>query len=169
MRAHRERLGWSQADLAKRLSDTGVPGVYPTTIAKIEAGDRAVRVDELDGLATVFGASVDLLLGRYGDRDELTLAAGNLQELARENAVHMGNLRETLASLLDDVRYYADLEASGAGGALIQATEVVLAVVGEARQGLATLAAVPLASPQFGSEGTLSATVRAVQKQEDPQ
>jgi transcriptional regulator with XRE-family HTH domain len=163
-------MGWSQAQLAEMLSER-VPGVYPTTIAKIEAGDRAIRVDELDGLATIFGASVDLLLGRYGNRDELTLAATNLRELARENTVHVGDFRETLASLLDDVRYYADLEASDAAGALIRATEVVLAIVTEARHALDTLAATPLVSAQFSSEGTFTATVEVVEKpqQEDPQ
>jgi hypothetical protein len=121
-----------------------VPGVYPTTIAKIEAGDRAVRVGELDGIATLFGASVDLLLGRYSDRDELTLVAQRLQGLAHENAGHMGDFRETLTSVLDDVRYYADLEASGTADALIQAADTALAAINGAQQALSALAATPL-------------------------
>jgi hypothetical protein len=38
--------------------------VHPTTIAKIEAGDRAVRIDEATALADIFEVSLDSLLGR---------------------------------------------------------------------------------------------------------
>jgi transcriptional regulator with XRE-family HTH domain len=59
----RESHGWSQADLSKLLKARGV-SVYPNMLHKIERGDRAIRVDELSALATVFGISVDTLLGR---------------------------------------------------------------------------------------------------------
>ena len=45
LRAEREQRGWSQADMAKRLSAKDIP-MHWTTIAKIEAGDRSVRIVE---------------------------------------------------------------------------------------------------------------------------
>ena len=54
----RTQRGWSQAYLADLLS------VHPTTIAKIEAGDREVKISELDAMADTFDLSVDALLGR---------------------------------------------------------------------------------------------------------
>lgn len=58
----RRNRGWSQAHLAELLSAKGL-GVYPTTIAKIEAGDRAIQIDELVAVADIFEVSVDALLG----------------------------------------------------------------------------------------------------------
>jgi transcriptional regulator with XRE-family HTH domain len=53
--------------MAKLLSDKGLT-VYPTTVAKIEAGERAVRIDELVSIADVFNVSVDTLLGHRVDQ-----------------------------------------------------------------------------------------------------
>ena len=43
---------------------------YPTTIAKIEAGDRTVQIDELVALAEIFEVSVDTLLGHSTGRSQ---------------------------------------------------------------------------------------------------
>jgi hypothetical protein len=128
------------------LSDNGIDGVYPTTIAKIEAGDRAVRIDELVGIASLFGASTDLLLGRdsaEGGRNDLTWVAAQMQSLARKSANDVNNLRETLADELSDVRYYAELDAPGSGDKLIRVTEMVLSALSEAQRALTELAKVP--------------------------
>ncbi|MCD7052933.1 helix-turn-helix domain-containing protein [Rhodococcus sp. BH2-1] len=69
VRRERERFGWSQAELAERLTaelaPTGVKA-HPTTIAKIEARDaekpRAIRLDEAAALARIFGRSIDDML-----------------------------------------------------------------------------------------------------------
>ena len=63
LRAEREQRGWSQADMAERLSDKDIP-MHWTTIAKIEAGDRSVRIAEAVGIADLFEVSLDALLGR---------------------------------------------------------------------------------------------------------
>jgi ribosome-binding protein aMBF1 (putative translation factor) len=63
LRAEREHRGWSQAEMAKMLSDRGIPMDW-TTIAKVEKNDRSVRIDEAAGIADLFGTSVDELLGR---------------------------------------------------------------------------------------------------------
>lgn len=62
--AERKRRDWSQADVATMLRDKGIQSIYPTTIAKIESGERAVRIDEASALADIFEVSLDTLLGR---------------------------------------------------------------------------------------------------------
>jgi transcriptional regulator with XRE-family HTH domain len=51
---HREERGWSQAELARRLSAIGFD-MHQTTVAKLEAGKRPLRVAEALALAQVFG------------------------------------------------------------------------------------------------------------------
>jgi len=63
LRSERDRRGWSQEELAKRLSDKGVH-VYASTIAKIENGTRAARLNEVAAVADLLEVSLDTLLGR---------------------------------------------------------------------------------------------------------
>jgi transcriptional regulator with XRE-family HTH domain len=63
LRDERERRKWSQAHVAKLLCDRGIQ-VHPTTVAKIEAGERAARIDEIAAVADIFEVSLDMLLGR---------------------------------------------------------------------------------------------------------
>lgn len=63
VRVEREDRGWSQTDLSKRLADNGVH-MPSTVISKVELGERALRIEEVAGLADLFGMSVDALLGR---------------------------------------------------------------------------------------------------------
>ncbi|MCW2652034.1 MAG: hypothetical protein JWR32_3010 [Mycobacterium sp.] len=69
LRRERESRKWSQAYLAKLLSDRGITA-YATTIAKVEAGERAARIDELVTIADIFGVSVDALLGHSVERSD---------------------------------------------------------------------------------------------------
>jgi transcriptional regulator with XRE-family HTH domain len=82
----RERRKWSQADLSKMLSGKGIKGIYPTTIAKIESGERAVRIDEAAALADLFEVSLDALLGRGASapRNELAYVLRLLRDTAGE-------------------------------------------------------------------------------------
>jgi transcriptional regulator with XRE-family HTH domain len=101
----RKGRGWSQAHVAQLLSDKGL-AVYPTTVAKIEAGERAVRVDELVALANIFGVSVDALLGhsvqraRAGDKG-LTFNA--LARLVQHTVGQAESLEATLRDRLADL------------------------------------------------------------------
>jgi transcriptional regulator with XRE-family HTH domain len=67
LRRERETRKWSQAHLAKLLSSKGL-AVYSTTVAKIESGERAARIDEVVGIADLFNTSVDALLGHSSRR-----------------------------------------------------------------------------------------------------
>jgi len=50
----REERGWSQGELSTRLADFGIE-MHQTTIAKMEAGKRPLRVSEMFGLSHAFG------------------------------------------------------------------------------------------------------------------
>lgn len=88
LKALRQSRGWSQSDVAKMLSDKGITQMYGTTIAKIEAGDRSVRIDEAAEIAELFGIALDDFVGRRGaERDRahsLTAVADEAQKLVLE-------------------------------------------------------------------------------------
>ena len=58
--------------MAEMLADKCSQSVHATTIAKIEAGRRSVRINEAVALADLFEVSVDALLGRR-EPDDTTL------------------------------------------------------------------------------------------------
>jgi len=64
IKVERENRGWSQVDMANMLSDNGIQPMHPTTVAKIEAGTRSVRINEAVGIADLFEVSLDSLLDR---------------------------------------------------------------------------------------------------------
>ena len=54
VRGAREKAGMSQTALAKALSEHGVKA-HMTTVAKIEAGDRSIRLNEAVALSRILG------------------------------------------------------------------------------------------------------------------
>lgn len=103
LRQERERRSWSQADVAKRLSDNGIP-MYATTVAKIEAGERAVRIDEAAGIADLLEVPLDWLLGRQatGPGSEIRYALRTLQESAQKTVADLNSMLEALRDWLSD-------------------------------------------------------------------
>jgi transcriptional regulator with XRE-family HTH domain len=100
----REHRNWSQAQMAKLLSDNGVPMIHPTTIAKIEAGDRAVRIDEAAAIADLFEVSLDSLLGRQaGLEDELSYRLRALRDTAAKHLLEVGVIANAVDDRLDEV------------------------------------------------------------------
>jgi transcriptional regulator with XRE-family HTH domain len=59
---NRERAGLSQAELAAELTASGVPGMHQTTIARIESGQRVLRLAEAVALARFFEYQVEDLI-----------------------------------------------------------------------------------------------------------
>lgn len=105
VREERKRRDWSQEELAKRLSDKGLP-VYASTIAKIESEHkpRAVRLAEAAAIADLFDVSMDTLLGRsVGPKaDEMyTLRAllDTAQQAAWQVSAIERSLRDQVAQL----------------------------------------------------------------------
>ncbi len=60
----RKKRGWSQAEVARKLQAKGIDNVHISTVSKIEAGDREIKLDEALAIAEIYGVSLDLLLGR---------------------------------------------------------------------------------------------------------
>lgn len=82
LKTERELRGWSQVEMAKTLSDNGIP-MHATTIAKIELGDRTVRIDEATAIADLLEVSLDALLGRKGMEDDRSHALSVLADESR--------------------------------------------------------------------------------------
>jgi transcriptional regulator with XRE-family HTH domain len=90
LRAERESREWSQAHMAELLSNI-VGRTHATTIAKIEAGDRSVRIDEATAIADIFEVSLDSLLGRKaGVENDPIYPIRALQEKAQRSVWDVG-------------------------------------------------------------------------------
>lgn len=113
VRTNRERLGWTQADLAKRLTDRGID-TYASTIAKIEAAERkprAVRIAEAMVIADLFGVSLDKLLGRdVGLDDDITYTLRMTEDTARRAS---DRIAATMTELSDRLVEVDALEFNG--------------------------------------------------------
>jgi|GEM_PF-2348463 len=105
VRQEREQRGMSQADLANLLGDKGFKGIYPTTIAKIESGERSVRIDEAAALADIFEVSLDAILGREPgvQTTELEFQLRTLRDTARQSYEQVYSSMHLLRELLDDL------------------------------------------------------------------
>jgi transcriptional regulator with XRE-family HTH domain len=97
VKAERDRLKWSQSELAKRLSDNDIPMIHASTIAKIELGSRPTRIDEATAIADLFGVSLDALLGREGMEDEPSHAMTLLSDEAAQLIPEVVQIRERLS------------------------------------------------------------------------
>jgi transcriptional regulator with XRE-family HTH domain len=80
VRARRELRGWSQRQLAERMADLGHRSFRQQTVAEIEQGSRAVKLDEALALSRALGISVDNLIRPAG----LTKVASELLAAAWE-------------------------------------------------------------------------------------
>jgi transcriptional regulator with XRE-family HTH domain len=137
VRALRKSEGWSQAHLAERLKKAGFRAAHPSTVAKIEAGDRVTDLDELAAIGAVFGVSRTLLLGESdapGQHDVFS-AVRRLSQTKQmgqwQTAALESELRDAFAELSSDP-VFAPL-----------ATEVVVAAdaLGAAVEALAAIGA----------------------------
>lgn len=58
----RQAVGWSQAELSRRLKEQGLDNFHATTVARVEKGDRQVRLDEAPTIAACFAATVEQMM-----------------------------------------------------------------------------------------------------------
>lgn len=105
VRTLRDSRGWSQAEMAKMLSDKGIQPMHPTTVAKIETGDRSVRINEAVGIADLFEVSLDSLLGRatVTEGGDLAYRLGTLVSSAHESYLMVGPVMRTIQEPLDEL------------------------------------------------------------------
>jgi transcriptional regulator with XRE-family HTH domain len=66
VRARRELRGWSQRQLAEAMSALGYRNFRQQTLAEVEAGSRAVKLDEALALSRALGITVDNLIRPAG-------------------------------------------------------------------------------------------------------
>jgi transcriptional regulator with XRE-family HTH domain len=105
VRTLRESRRWSQAEVAKMLLDKGIQPMHPTTVAKIETGDRSVRINEAAAIADLFNVSLDSLLGReiVNEGDDLAYRLGILVASAHESYLLVGPVMRTVQEPLEEL------------------------------------------------------------------
>jgi transcriptional regulator with XRE-family HTH domain len=142
VREERVRRGWSQEELAKRLTDKGVL-VHSSTIAKIEAEKRprAARLVEVVGIADLFELSVDALLDRQSPDDStLTFALSVLSTYAGDAERQIQQARDVVADIEDQLESVEEsFDLPGIDG-LRQAAQDMAAHLETARSTASTLA-----------------------------
>ncbi|MFC4245038.1 helix-turn-helix domain-containing protein [Gryllotalpicola reticulitermitis] len=97
IRRIREEQGLSQAALSERTREGGLESFYPTTIARIEAGVRALRVAELPSVAQALDVNPEALLESRVSSNARRLA--DIQAQLQETAVRIRVARQELDNL----------------------------------------------------------------------
>jgi transcriptional regulator with XRE-family HTH domain len=141
LKDERDRREWSQGDVATKLSDKGIR-VYATTIAKLEAGDRAVRIDELVAISDLFGVSVDTLLGRRGKpKSDLIHALTAVVDTGYRSSMQIHEMTTAIEDRITDLSAFDELPGRDelvAGcdraRALLMSADDALAALREARK-----------------------------------
>lgn len=146
VRAHRERLRMSQAELAARVTAEGkADGVswHQSTTARVEDGTQRLRLDEAEIVAKVLGIPVNRLTWATGEAAEVMLAeraASRLREAldatieaaARLHGARAG-ARSTLRSLAGSESERARAAARELEADLAEATVRAAMAEGKAR------------------------------------
>lgn len=114
VRELRQARGWTQSDLAQRLTAVG-EGMHQTTIAKLEGGSRPTTVSELASLASVFSVPLAFFFDETDatrERLELAALAGEISSLTDRQA-ELGVEHAVVTERLDYMnRMYEELRSS---------------------------------------------------------
>lgn len=113
LREERERVGLSQTGLAEQLSERLGDAIYHSAVARMESGQRSVKIDEAVAVADVLRLPLATLL------EDVDTVGNRLDELrdeviqAREAVVgYEEQLRLARGSVVAIERAIAELEAS---------------------------------------------------------
>jgi transcriptional regulator with XRE-family HTH domain len=109
----RKRRRWSQAEVARKLTAMNIDNMHHTTVAKIEAGDREIKLHEAIAIGDLYGVPLDALLGRIPraqrDLDYLLEALSDTVFLAR---TELDRTAKSLRDRMEDIpSEYARYEA----------------------------------------------------------
>ncbi len=96
VRQLRTERGWSQEQLAEKLNGLGW-AVHQTTIAKLEAGSRPIRIAEADTLAVAFGLPIEAMWYMPVTGEPWSLSA--MRDAVKEVDRTIAHLEETLRSI----------------------------------------------------------------------
>ena len=95
--------------MAEMLADRCSQSIDPTTVAKIEAGRRSVRINEAVAIADLFEVSVDALLGRQeSDDTTLTFAMTTLMDYVRDAEGQILQAQHAAADIDDQLENIAE-------------------------------------------------------------
>jgi transcriptional regulator with XRE-family HTH domain len=133
MRRRRALLDLSQSELAERVAELG-GGLYQQTIAKIESGQRALRLQEADLIAQALGTTVSQMLSQSIDApeeepeqmdvDEIISRATAAQRRRDEAAAQLAAVRMEEARAREDVQVAQTRAAAAAAHAARVAAEL---------------------------------------------
>ena len=119
VRKERDERQWTQPQMAEQL------GMHPTTLAKIEKGERSVRIVEAVAIADLLGVSLDRLLGRRaGIANEVADIVSNLQHAAGKAVADIGGIHSEVQGWfaeLGEVEFDGDDQLQKAGGRALKA------------------------------------------------
>jgi hypothetical protein len=119
--------------MSNMLADIGVH-IHSSSIAKVELGDRAVRIDEAAGIAQLFGISVDALLGRRArPKSDLIYALRSALEAGQQAAWQASSLEATLR---DRVVELAEVDVTDSQADLVGDLDRACSQLGKASQAL---------------------------------
>ncbi|WP_284226041.1 helix-turn-helix transcriptional regulator [Mycobacterium antarcticum] len=116
LRMERVRRSWSQAYVAKCLSDMGIGQMHISTIAKIEAGGRVVRLTEAAAIADLFDIPLANLLGRQNEGEagaHAKRAARRLREVLSHAGERGGRFQRDVFGAESDLATVDDLAFEG--------------------------------------------------------
>jgi transcriptional regulator with XRE-family HTH domain len=83
MRLHRDRLGWSQGELSRKLLEAGWTIFHQTTVSRIESGERPIKLGEARAIAAILEVPLSKMLAVVEDsRVEVDLAKSSRDVLA---------------------------------------------------------------------------------------
>jgi transcriptional regulator with XRE-family HTH domain len=122
----RDEKGWTQPQMADLLSKKGIAPMHATTIAKIEAGARSVRINEAVGIADLLDVSLDALLRRQRHDDTtltfaLAILMGYVTDCQRQireaqgTAADVAEQVDDLPEQFNDVPALPDLQRAARG------------------------------------------------------
>jgi hypothetical protein len=86
------------------LSARGIDNMHPTTVAKIEAGDREIKLDEAAAMADLYGQPLDALLGRRPKgKGDLQYLLGALTDTVFLSRTELHRTTKSLQDRLEDI------------------------------------------------------------------
>jgi transcriptional regulator with XRE-family HTH domain len=109
----RRARGWTQDDLAERLTAAGFP-IHQTTVAKMEGGTRPTNVGEIAALAELFDVPIGTLFDRTPDMEhELRLMAAQraIEAMNLEKAQLQQRLKELEKERVTAIKNFRDYQA----------------------------------------------------------
>lgn len=128
VRRERNKRGWSQAEVARRLREVGLEQFHPTTVSRIENQERPVRLSEAALFASIFETTVAKLVANHIEEVELLVESlGTMRELesrlVRSYSLYQSG-RSTLRSEIQDFTDWLaenpDIAEDAANGAVVR-------------------------------------------------